>query len=152
MMEEKTPLSHEVVCFQMPDFGASTSNSKPRTQIKNNILVENSRKLRYFRGSRFSQFCIPSTALHCLFTKSVFGLWYRSIILIINVDVKKKNNNILKISFFRYRRKSGAKFTQGTSWNINLRSRNSGGNCYSHMTSKCVSQKCFMLSKAAVGF
>ena len=35
-MEEKTPLSHEVVCFQMLDFGTSKSNL--RSQI---ILVEN---------------------------------------------------------------------------------------------------------------
>ena len=38
-------------------------------RIEFNILVEKSRlsrKLRYFRGSRFSQCCILSAALHCL--------------------------------------------------------------------------------------
>ena len=28
IMEEKTPLSHEVVCFRMLDFGTSQSNSE----------------------------------------------------------------------------------------------------------------------------
>ena len=39
-MEEKTPLSHEVVCFQMLDFGTSKSNSEV-SKTNSNILVEN---------------------------------------------------------------------------------------------------------------
>ena len=39
-MREKTPLSHEVVCFQMLDFETSKSNSKV-SKSKSNILVEN---------------------------------------------------------------------------------------------------------------
>ena len=39
-MEEKTPLSHEVVCFQMLDFGTSKSNSEV-SKSNSNILVEN---------------------------------------------------------------------------------------------------------------
>ena len=36
-MEEKTPLSHEVVCFQMLDFETSKSNS----EVSKSNLVEN---------------------------------------------------------------------------------------------------------------
>ena len=39
-MEEKTPLSHEVVCIQMLDFGNSNSNSEV-LKSNSNILVEN---------------------------------------------------------------------------------------------------------------
>ena len=39
-MEEKTPLSHEVVCFQMLDFGTSKSNSEV-SKSNSNISVEN---------------------------------------------------------------------------------------------------------------
>ena len=39
-MEEKTPLSHEVGCFQMLDFGTSKSNSEV-SKSNSNILVEN---------------------------------------------------------------------------------------------------------------
>ena len=39
-MEEKTPLSHEVVCFQMLDFETSKSNSEV-SKSNSNILVEN---------------------------------------------------------------------------------------------------------------
>ena len=57
IMKEKTPLSHKIVCFQMLDFGTSKSNSEVSKLILKNfngkLLL--SRKLRYFRGSRFSQ-------------------------------------------------------------------------------------------------
>ena len=36
-MEEKTPLSHEVVCFQMLDFG--TSNSKLKGLKSNSLKI-----------------------------------------------------------------------------------------------------------------
>ena len=39
-MEEKTPLSHEVVCFQILDFGTSNSNSEV-SKPKSDILVGN---------------------------------------------------------------------------------------------------------------
>ena len=39
-MEEKSPLSHEVVCFQMFDFGTSKFNSEV-SKSNSNILVEN---------------------------------------------------------------------------------------------------------------
>ena len=39
-MEEKTPLSHEVVCFQMLDFGTSNTNSEV-SKSNSNIIVEN---------------------------------------------------------------------------------------------------------------
>ena len=39
-MEEKTPLSHEIVCFQMLDFETSKSNSEVSKSNLNN-LVEN---------------------------------------------------------------------------------------------------------------
>ena len=62
--KEKTPW-HEVVCFQMLDFETSKSNS---TVSKSNSYFSGkfflSRKLRYFRGSRFAQ-CFY-TVLHCL--------------------------------------------------------------------------------------
>ena len=40
MFEEKTPLSHKVVCFQMLDFRTSKSNSEV-SNLNANILVEN---------------------------------------------------------------------------------------------------------------
>ena len=39
-MEEKTPLSHNVVCFQMLDIQTSKSNSE-LSKSNSNILVEN---------------------------------------------------------------------------------------------------------------
>ncbi len=39
-MEEKTPLSHEVVCFQMLEFETSKSNSEV-SKSNSNILVRN---------------------------------------------------------------------------------------------------------------
>ena len=39
-MKEKTPLSHEVVCFQMLDFETSKSNSDV-SKLNSNIVVEN---------------------------------------------------------------------------------------------------------------
>ena len=39
-MEEKTPLSHEVVCFQMLHFGTSKSNSEV-SKSNSNTSVEN---------------------------------------------------------------------------------------------------------------
>ena len=33
-MEEKTPLSHEVVCFQMLDFETAKSNSELGLEVK----------------------------------------------------------------------------------------------------------------------
>ena len=39
-MGEKTPLSHEVVCFQTLDFGTSKSNSEV-SKSNSNIVVEN---------------------------------------------------------------------------------------------------------------
>ena len=42
-MEEKTPLSHEVVCFQMLDFGTSkpTSEVSKSNSLKITSFVEN---------------------------------------------------------------------------------------------------------------
>ena len=40
IMEEKTPLSHDVVCFQVPDFGTSKSDSEV-SKSNSNILVRN---------------------------------------------------------------------------------------------------------------
>ena len=51
----KTPMSHEVVSFQMLDFGTSKSNSGV-SKSNSNILVENyflSRKLRNFQREPF---------------------------------------------------------------------------------------------------
>ena len=39
-MEEKTPLSHEVVSFQMLDFKTSKSNSEV-SKSNSNVLVDN---------------------------------------------------------------------------------------------------------------
>ena len=38
-MKEKTPLAHEVVCFQMLDF--ETSNSKSEVSKSNDFFLEN---------------------------------------------------------------------------------------------------------------
>ena len=63
-MKEKTPLSHEVVYFQMLDFETSKSNSEVlKSNIRGKLLL--SRKLGYFKGGRFSHCFILSTALHC---------------------------------------------------------------------------------------
>ena len=40
-MEEKTPLSHEVVCFHMQDFGTSNSNYCEVSKSNSTIVVEN---------------------------------------------------------------------------------------------------------------
>ena len=40
-MEEKTPLSHKVVCFQMLDFGTSKSNYKVPKSMKNYLFHKN---------------------------------------------------------------------------------------------------------------
>ena len=55
-------VSHKVVCFQMLDFEVSNLNLRSRNQIKGKLLL--SRKLRYFRGSCFSQCFILSIAPH----------------------------------------------------------------------------------------
>ena len=47
-MEEKTPLSHEAVCFQMLDFGTSKHNSEV-SKSNSNILVE----IYFFRQESF---------------------------------------------------------------------------------------------------
>ena len=51
---KKNTLSHEVVCCQMLDFGTSKSNSEVSKSNSWKIILL-SRKLSYFRGSRFSQ-------------------------------------------------------------------------------------------------
>ena len=58
--EGKTPLSLEVVCFQMLDFETSKSSLRSRNQIHGKLLL--SWKLHYFRGSCFSQCFILSTS------------------------------------------------------------------------------------------
>ena len=58
IMEEKTPLSHKVVCFQMLHFETSKSNSEVtnlNSNIKKKKLHVHMNNVRYFRGSRFSQ-------------------------------------------------------------------------------------------------
>ena len=56
IMEEKTPLSHEVVCFtKCLISGPQNLILKSRNQIRGKLLLF--RKLRYFRGSRFSKSC-----------------------------------------------------------------------------------------------
>ena len=60
LINEKTPLSHVFVCFQMLDF--ETSNLRSRNQIREKLCL--CRKLHYFRGSRFSQCFILSTSPH----------------------------------------------------------------------------------------
>ena len=62
--EQKKPLSHEVVCFQMLD--SKTSNSKSEVWKSNLWKITSYRKLSHFRGSRFSQCFIPSTSPHYL--------------------------------------------------------------------------------------
>ena len=52
-----TPLLHKVVCFQMLDFETSL---RSRNQIRGKLLLPP--KLRYFRGSCFSQCFILSTS------------------------------------------------------------------------------------------
>ena len=53
-MQSITPLSHEVVCFQMLDFRPQILNLRSRNQIRGKVLL--SRKLHYFRGSCFTMF------------------------------------------------------------------------------------------------
>ena len=61
-MEEKTPLSHEVVCFQMLDLGTSKSNSEV-SNSNSNILVENNSFLKDLLLQREP---FLTTALLCL--------------------------------------------------------------------------------------
>ena len=58
IMEEKTPLSQKLVCFQMHGFGTSKSNYEV-SKSESNILVEN-----YFSLDNYTT--SVSTALHCL--------------------------------------------------------------------------------------
>ena len=52
-VKEKTPLSHEVVCFQMLDFETSKPYSDVLKSNMGKLLL--SQKLRHFRGSCISQ-------------------------------------------------------------------------------------------------
>ena len=53
-MKEKTPLSHEVVCFQMLDFETSIWGLKIKF-MENDFFLKNDLH-GYFRGSCFSQY------------------------------------------------------------------------------------------------
>ena len=68
MMREKTPLLDEFVCIQI--------GIKDFYYFSEKLLL--SQNLCYFRGSRFSKCFIPSTALPCSVTKSVFKLIFVS--------------------------------------------------------------------------
>ena len=59
IMEEKTPLSHKGVCFQMLDLSIQIFYWEKTSFSKTFFSC-------YFRGRRFSQCFILSTALHCL--------------------------------------------------------------------------------------
>ena len=65
IMKEKTPLSHGVVCFQLLDFETSKFNSDV-SKSNSWKITSFSKTIRYFRGSRFSQCFILTTARHCL--------------------------------------------------------------------------------------
>ena len=70
-MKEKTPMLHEVVCFQMLDFETSKSNFGVSKSNSWNKITSFSKTIRHFRGSRLSQCFILSTALHCLLPSKV---------------------------------------------------------------------------------
>ena len=73
IMKEKTPLSHEVACFQMLDFKTSNSNSEVSKSNSRKITSLSKSNVCHFRLSRFSQcFILSSTALHCLLACKFF--------------------------------------------------------------------------------
>ena len=63
IMEEKTSLSHKLCAFRCLILRPQILNLRSQNQICGKLLL--SWKLHYFRGSRFSQWFILSTALHC---------------------------------------------------------------------------------------
>ena len=70
IMEEKNVLVAQVVCFQMLYFDTPKSKFKvPKPKFK--YLSEKFWKLRYFRGSCFSQYFVLSAALHYLLPSRV---------------------------------------------------------------------------------
>ena len=70
---KKTPLSPEVVCFQMLDFETSIKINSKLEFSKPNSWKITSRKLHHFRGSHFSHcFILPTSPQ--LVTKQVFML------------------------------------------------------------------------------
>ena len=61
IMKEKTPLSHEVVCFLMLDFETSILNLRTRNQIHGKLLF--SRKLYVTsEGAVFTMFCTTNSS------------------------------------------------------------------------------------------
>ena len=63
-MKEKTPMSHQVVCFQMLQMilRPQILNLRSGNQISGKVFL--SQKLLHFRGSRFSQCFILPTSPH----------------------------------------------------------------------------------------
>ena len=72
MMEEKTPLSHEVVCFQVLYFETSKSNSK--VSKSNSWKNTFSRKLCYFKRKTFLPMFYTNNSSPLLVNKEGFML------------------------------------------------------------------------------
>ena len=75
IMEEKTQLSHDVVCFQMLDFGTSKSNYEV-LKSNSNSLVENYFFLKNYttsKGAVSQNVFILSTVLHCLLPSKFYA-------------------------------------------------------------------------------
>ena len=66
-MKEKTPLSHEVVCFQMLDF--ETSNSKPEVSKSNSWEITSFSKTMLLQWEPFLTMCYTIKLFPLLVTK-----------------------------------------------------------------------------------
>ena len=70
--EEKTPLSRKLCAFRCLELETSAEVLKSNETFQWEIT--SFLKLRYFRGSHFSQYCILSTAHHCSLPSKFFML------------------------------------------------------------------------------
>ena len=68
-MEENTPLSHEVVCFQMLDF--ETSNSKPEISKSSSWKITSFSKTTSLKREPVLTMFYTINARHCLLPSEV---------------------------------------------------------------------------------
>ena len=107
-MKEKTPLSHELVCFEMLGVKSQILNQRSQNQIRGKLLL--TRKLLHFRGSRFSQcFCTtnlsPLTRYHVRF----YANNYFEVLLIVSTafnskKMKECNRHLCMFRFLKEQR------------------------------------------------
>ena len=95
LLKKKT-LLHKFYCFQMPEKGFKFKVFLRLKYFSEKLPI--SSKMRYSRGSRFSQCFILSRALHCLFLMPIY--WY--IFRAVNVDRMEllETTKLMSVSIF----------------------------------------------------